>query len=178
MKNIRLRCACFFILLFFKAVTCISNPHIDSTKKLVSICRVWGFLKYYHPEVASGNFNWDQQLIEILPKVQKAATKEQLSKVYIDWIVSLGKVKERNIKIRDDYFNHNFDLTWINDSEIFTTELSQKLEFIENNRNQWLKRSDHASKNGPNGATLKDGAIIGKKLFTHSSRHLFLETHL
>ncbi|TKG89431.1 hypothetical protein EYV94_25760 [Puteibacter caeruleilacunae] len=42
----------------------------------------------------------------------------------------------------------------------------------------WLKRSDHASKNGPNGATLKDGAIIGKKLFTHSSRHLFLETHL
>jgi carboxyl-terminal processing protease len=33
-----------------------------------SIGRVWGFLKYYHPAVATRTYNWDSVLIAALPK--------------------------------------------------------------------------------------------------------------
>jgi hypothetical protein len=127
------------LFLFTYANTIIAQNEFTETEKLVSTSRIWGFLKYYHPEVAKGTFNWDEQLIEILPKVEKATTKEQLSQVYLNWIASLGEVKEckkcdkPNDKV---YFEKNFDLSWIQSDSTFTPELSQKLEFIEKNRNQ------------------------------------------
>lgn len=62
-------------------------------EKLASLCKVWGFLKYYHPNVANGTYNWDDQLLTIIPKVEKAESKDELSKIYLDWIKSLGEVK-------------------------------------------------------------------------------------
>lgn len=58
----------------------------NEIKNLSNLCKVWGFLKYYHPNVAKGNFNWDEQLLTILPKIEKATSNEVISKVYIDWI--------------------------------------------------------------------------------------------
>ena len=43
---------------------------LTETKKIVTTCKVWGFLKYYHSNVANGNFDWDAELIEILPKLK------------------------------------------------------------------------------------------------------------
>ena len=67
-----------------------SKPNESEIKNLSSLCKIWGFLKYYHPNVAKGNYNWDEQLLIILPKVEQANNKEELSKVYWDWIESLG----------------------------------------------------------------------------------------
>ncbi|MBM2814885.1 MAG: peptidase [Ignavibacteria bacterium] len=33
---------------------------------------VWGFLKYYHPNIAKGEYNWDYELFRILPKIIQA----------------------------------------------------------------------------------------------------------
>jgi hypothetical protein len=51
-----------FIFLFFS----LNFPAqiLSENQKLESLCRVWGFLKYYHPQVAKGNLNWDQQLFK------------------------------------------------------------------------------------------------------------------
>jgi hypothetical protein len=51
-----------------------------------------GILKYYHPNVSNG-YNWDEQLLIILPKSWTGKNKEELSKVYLDWIESLGVIK-------------------------------------------------------------------------------------
>ncbi len=61
---------------------------LTETEKLATTCKVWGFLKYYHPNVASGKFNWDEQLFAILPKVEQANTKGEFSKVLENWIDS------------------------------------------------------------------------------------------
>lgn len=108
-------------------------------ENLSSLAKVWGFLKYYHPNVAKGDFNWDEQLIQMIPKVEKAKNKEELSEIYLEWITNLGVVKEcKSCKgiSKKDYFDKNFDLSWINNSIIFTTELSHKLKYIEENRFQ------------------------------------------
>ncbi|RUO35717.1 S41 family peptidase [Aliidiomarina sanyensis] len=37
----------------------------DTINNLVRWMKVWGFLKYFHPEVAQGNFDWDLVFIEV-----------------------------------------------------------------------------------------------------------------
>jgi carboxyl-terminal processing protease len=130
-KNITLILS--FVLIFYG---CSAQPKITETQKLESLARVWGFLKYYHPNVASGQFNWDQELIKKVPKVIAAQTTDDLSQVYLSWIDSLGRVDESKPTIRQDTFDKNFDLSWTDDKSIFNRSLIQKLDFIEKNRLQ------------------------------------------
>ncbi len=141
------------ILLVVICVGKISNAQneLTETQKLAATAKVWGFLKYYHPRVAAGKYNWDNQLFEILPKIKVATNKEQLSQIYIDWIDQLEKVapckkcdQEQDIK----YFDKNFDLSWIDNSETFTPELSEKLRYIEKNRHQGKKYYVSSTKKG------------------------------
>ncbi|WP_417442992.1 S41 family peptidase [Joostella sp.] len=115
----------------------LGKTHLSETKKLSSLCRIWGFLKYYHPDVAAGNYKWDEQLFNVLPKVKSACTKEELSQVYLNWINSLGKIKDRsNVQVNPTikYFEKNFNLNWMDDSETYTSNLAKKLKYIERNR--------------------------------------------
>ena len=115
-----------------------SKP-ITETQKLAATCKVWGFLKYYHPNVANGNFDWDEQLFKILPKVEEAKTDIEFSNVIEKWIASLGKVKAYKAEVSNeqiDYFDKNFDLSWTQNAVLFSKSLSQKLKFIEQNKIQ------------------------------------------
>lgn len=129
----------------------VSSQELKESEKLSNLCKVWGFLKYYHPNVAKGNFNWDEQLLNILPKIMQSKTKEDISKVYLAWIESLGEFK-KCVKCSDvnknDSFNKNFNLSWIQDQTIFTNTLSEKLKYIENNRFQGKNNYVATSSNG------------------------------
>lgn len=125
-----------FLLLFLSLN--FSAQIITETQKLESLCRVWGFLKYYHPHVAKGNLNWDKQLFQKINELENINDKQSLNNFYSEWIESLGEVpfcKECSIKDNKIYFLKNFDLSWIDNSQIFSNEISQKLHYIENNRN-------------------------------------------
>jgi C-terminal processing protease CtpA/Prc len=127
------------LFLFICSQTIFSFNKITETEKLVATCKVWGFLKYYHPKVANGELNWDNQLLEKLPKIEKAQTKEEFSLILENWIDDLGPVKEiAPIAIPKDvkFFDKNFDLNWINSNKLFSKKLSKKLKFIEENRFQ------------------------------------------
>jgi carboxyl-terminal processing protease len=126
------------IILFFFTFTSFQGQ-ITEIQKLESLCKVWGFLKYYHPEVASGNYNWDEEFLKMLPKTQQALSIEELSTVYLEWIESKGEMKPCNKCSQDfglKYYDKNFDLSWIHDGNYFTKQLSEKLKYIENNRFQ------------------------------------------
>lgn len=125
----------FFVLVSYYPLA--AQQTMSETTKLVSLGKLYGFLKYYHPEVSQGKFDWDQQLVEYIPKVLKANTKAELSSLYLTWINSLGNIKTcKKCKTKTNYFDKNFDLSWIKNSELFSTELISKLIFIEDNRNQ------------------------------------------
>ncbi|UTX50620.1 S41 family peptidase [Chryseobacterium sp. MA9] len=111
---------------------------ITENQKLESLCRIWGFLKYYHPHVAKGNLNWDKQLFQKIDELDSINDKQALNNFYSDWIASLGEVapcKKCSVKEDKVYFLKNFDLSWIDNRQIFSRGLSQKLHYIENNRN-------------------------------------------
>tara|TARA_R110002126_G_scaffold181187_4_gene330040 strand:+ start:49903 stop:51534 length:1632 start_codon:yes stop_codon:yes gene_type:complete len=125
------------ILIFFSYNFLTAQQSISETEKLNSLGKIYGFLKYYHPEVGQGKFDWDKEFIKILPKVLKTTNKELLSQVYIKWIKSLGKIENcKKCNSDEKYFDKNFDLSWTQDTTLFSNELSSKLKFIEKNRNQ------------------------------------------
>src|SRR3546814_15876690 len=64
----------------------ISDSGIDTLlttptriNNLAVLGKIWGFLKYYHPAVARGEYNWDNELFRILPrKIGRASCRERV----------------------------------------------------------------------------------------------------
>lgn len=117
-----------------------SQATYPESEKIANFCKLWGFLKYYHPTVAKGKLDWDKEFTTRIKAVTSIASKQELSKYYSAWIESLGKVKKCN-KCKKEVpgrLNFNLDLIWLNDTTSFTNELIQQLNFILQNRNRGL----------------------------------------
>lgn len=104
----------------------ISNINLDQNniENLKKLGLIWGYLKYYHPSIAEGNYNWDYELFRIYKKTENASA-EQRDQILTDWIKGLGKFQTaknsepKNIKIKPD-------LDWITNSG-FSKELTELL---------------------------------------------------
>ena len=53
--------------------------------------KIWGFLKYYHPEIGKGNYNWDFELFRVLPKYLSTINKLERDQILLQWILKYGK---------------------------------------------------------------------------------------
>ncbi|KIA97860.1 peptidase S41 [Flavobacterium sp. KMS] len=147
-----------------------AQTKLTETEKLVGTCKVWGFLKYYHPKVANGDFNWDNQLLEVLPKIEQAETKKEFSLVLENWIDNLGAIKEIapiTPPKEVEYFDKNFDLSWFN-NKLFSKKLSKKLKFIEDNRFQTNEEI------GPGYNPFKNGNYFDLKYDNKNSKILWM----
>ncbi len=109
--------------------------------KIATFCKVWGFLKYYHPVVATGNIKWDNEFKAKYKQIDSLNTKKEINKFYSKWLSSLGNVKSCNECKNNiaDSLKRNLDLSWLNDSMSFDKSVIKELYFIEKNRNQISK---------------------------------------
>ncbi|KPE49611.1 S41 family peptidase [Chryseobacterium indologenes] len=102
---------------------------IDVSKKnlynLKNLGLIWGYLKYYHPNVAEGKYNWDYELFRILPKIS-GASAQQRDKVLTEWIKGLGAFQTEKIPVNSKNVKISPDLNWITGSG-FSKELSDLL---------------------------------------------------
>jgi len=96
--------------------------------------KVWGFLKYYHPEVAKGNYNWDYELFRILPQIAVVKNKEERNKLLNQWIDSYGRITEtKDYSITDSAkYSRIINLNWLTDKDIFDEALISKFNLIRN----------------------------------------------
>jgi carboxyl-terminal processing protease len=125
------------LLIFLLLFSFTAYSQISTTDKLSSLCKVWGFLKYFHPKVAAGKYDWDKVFVKTYNTVMPVKDKEQLNRVYKDLIAALGEVKpckKCNLQFDTVSFKDNKSTTWIDDKNIFTDELIDKLHFIERNK--------------------------------------------
>jgi C-terminal processing protease CtpA/Prc len=49
-----------------------AQPDAKGTERLVSLCKVWGTVRYLHPYLAYKDIDWDAALIAALPRVEAA----------------------------------------------------------------------------------------------------------
>ena len=125
-------------IFLFLSGNLIAQTTLSETDKLASLCKVWGFLKYYHPQVAKGKLDWDKQLMDHIDPVLKAGNKEELSKIYTVWIHSLGKVKHCrscNKPLAKRFVTYNLNPEWMNDNSVFSDSLISMLNYIRENKN-------------------------------------------
>lgn len=107
----------------------LSKNQIENLKKL---CKVWGLVKYYHPEVVSGSVNWDYELFRVTPDILAAKNSNDTDKILYDWIAKLGKVEEKEENDKDKEIMLERDLAWIKDEKYIGKELSNLLIKISN----------------------------------------------
>ncbi len=87
------------------------------TAYLQTLGLVWGFLKYYHPAVAAGRYNWDNELFRFLPQYLAAVedTPQRDAMLY-GWIKSLGPVEAGTVQPTPQNAKLTPDLGWIQNS--------------------------------------------------------------
>lgn len=109
----------------------LTVQQIDNLKVLGLI---WGFLKYYHPNVAKGDYNWDNELFKQLPKVLYCESDFERDIILSNWIVSLGEIEESDtLKFDEDKIKQKPDLDWITNSD-FSKELESLLLEVKNSK--------------------------------------------
>ncbi len=124
------------ILSFFHTFL-LAQTTKEQTEDIATFCKIWGFLKYYHPSVAKGNMDWDSVFMHRIADLPSFKSKQALSDYYKNWIESLGEIKpckECSIKNPDNQ-KLNFDLSWTDDKNMFSDNLIELLDFVEKNRN-------------------------------------------
>jgi len=72
----------------------ITDLNSQKINNLELLGKIWGFLKYHHPSVKKGNYNWDYELFRIMPKIIDINDNNQRDQIILDWINSLGALEE------------------------------------------------------------------------------------
>jgi C-terminal processing protease CtpA/Prc len=108
-------------------------------ENLRNLGMIWGFLKYYHPAIAQGEYNWDAALFRIMPAIANVTSKSTANEILDEWVGSIGKPdsclncadtkKDNIIQQSPDYGN-------LFSAENLGASLVEKLLYIKNNRNQ------------------------------------------
>ncbi len=134
--KIKIAFSLLFPLLFSFSV--LAGSTTEETSKTALFCKVWGFLKYYHPEVATGKIDWDREFTTRVKTLPHLTSKQETSRYYAAWINSLGEVRRCKTSTRNipDSLKLNLDLAWLSDTSLFTKDLTAQLNFIRENRNR------------------------------------------
>ena len=114
----------------------ISLGDVDgqTLENLVVLGKVWGFLKYFHPQVVVGKYNWDFELFRVMPGIAAVKSKKERNSLLNKWIDKYGKITEtEEYVIGDSAQYHRFaQLGWLEDPNVFDKKLSEKLVRIKN----------------------------------------------
>ena len=159
------------ILSFFHTFL-LAQTTKEQTEDIATFCKIWGFLKYYHPSVAKGNMDWDSVFMHRIADLPSFKSKQALSDYYKNWIESLGEIKpckECSIKNPDNQ-KLNFDLSWTDDKNMFSDNLIELLDFVEKNRNTgynyYVQRKDAGNTLYENEKVYKDSIFPSPPLWT------------
>lgn len=139
MKRLALIILIANIIISIPDITDAQQLNIAQTSRIVNFTKVWGFLKYYHPEISKGLIDWDSVYLNSLPEI-KYADKETYNETIIGIINSLGSVHLcpacEDIRRYPDEWTRNLTLNWIEDDPLLSDSIKGKLQFILENRHQ------------------------------------------
>jgi len=109
------RCAIFLLLAAFVPTMAVAQD-LGRTERLAALAKTWGFLKYYHDRVALGLIDWDRVLIDRLPAVKQAGTKEAFNHEILTLIRAAGYQKPGRYGQTPP---KDADFSWMDDRRFF-----------------------------------------------------------
>lgn len=95
-------------------------------ENLALLGKVWGFLKYFHPNVRNGAIDWDAELFRMIPLMIDADALRR-NELLLEWCNGLGTFRtSQDISILEI----NDAIEWTKERSVMGSELSQKLQEI------------------------------------------------
>jgi C-terminal processing protease CtpA/Prc len=102
MKNKILAALFIFSFSFLKSQT--TNKDNINSSQIAGLCKVWGLVKFYHPDVTKGKIDWDKVLIKKYPEFSKNQTFESYNQKIIQLLDTLNR-KSNFKEISEAQFN-------------------------------------------------------------------------
>lgn len=88
--------------------------------------KIWGFLKYHHPAIAKGDYNWDFELFRITPKILAVNTVGERNEVLYKWINNLGSFKSAEVILPSkDKIKYRPNFDWFKSGKLSPEIISQ-----------------------------------------------------
>ena len=108
----------------------------DLIDNLSLLGKIWGFLKYHHPEVGKGIYDWDDELFQFLPEFMNVNNNRQRDKSLLRWIEKYGELPECTTckeTAADAYQKPDF--SWVENGNM-SAALKEKIQEIYQKRHQ------------------------------------------
>jgi hypothetical protein len=143
MKTMKVLFASLFLTCLFLCTSCNSNQKSNNSahkrqelsskeeKPLIALCQLWGFLKYHHPFVAEGNYDWDKELMLKIYEIQQAENEYVWKKILDDWITNLPPIpidSSKSLPKKRTTLEPNYGKLF--NSDYFLVETINKIEYI------------------------------------------------
>jgi C-terminal processing protease CtpA/Prc len=111
------------------------NPQKTTNISLAG--QFWAFIKYHHPAIAKGDYNWDAELFRFLPAVIAAKNNQELSNALEQYLDKLPKPEpcKSCAKTTSEKYEITPDYGALLDGSVLKKSLSDKLMYIKDNRN-------------------------------------------
>lgn len=102
----------------------------ENIMDLAKLCKVWGVVKYYHPEIISGNINWDYELFRIMPSILEQDSN--VNSILYNWVHSLDSNLNFDETVKQyEYSEDSIQLSpstdWCKDENYLGKDLSFEL---------------------------------------------------
>jgi len=109
----------------------------QQVSNLYMLGKVWGFLKYHHPEVAKGNYNFDSCLFNVMPAIIRANNTRERDDILQSWINTLGNENEGAVSpsVPAVDIHTKPRLAWLSNTHLLSDALSARLMNIYDHRN-------------------------------------------
>jgi len=110
-----------FLAWVLLAGTTLAAAELSETERLAGLCRVWGFLKYYHNNVSGGQLDWNKEILEMIPGVKAARDPDAFQHQLLQLIrkAGYGKIAKFTAPPADLV---NIEWNWL-DNSVFLTPL-------------------------------------------------------
>ncbi|WP_169578149.1 S41 family peptidase [Salinimicrobium xinjiangense] len=125
----------FLILFLFTGLT--YGQQLSKNEVNQQIGLVWGLVKYHHPDVSRGKYDWNRELLTVLEKSREVRDQKELNKILLELSTGYNTKKTRFKPGRNSaakgIFRRNEDYNWIQDYD-FGPELTRELLKLKDNR--------------------------------------------
>ena len=110
----------------------ISRVNEQQIENLDKLGRIWGMMKYYHPAISRGEYNWDYELFRIMPDVLMAKSSEECNTILLKWVRQFGPLPtNKKQKKTETVIKMKADLVWTDNEVSLGKELVLFLDSLE-----------------------------------------------
>ena len=99
----------------------------QSIENLYLLGKIWGYLKYHHPRVTVGCFEWDEELLEVAEVVALAESRDDASAILARWIHNINDPRRQCAGDATGQEYMSADKSWLQDESLLGSAVTEAI---------------------------------------------------